>query len=72
MFLWDPFVDTRSFKYPQPSLSKLCWLNAGIVEFPPIVQLNSVRATTLCRRDANNIRGILFGFLDHFVFFPCE
>jgi len=52
------------------SLGKLCWLNAGVEQFPPIVGLNSVRTTTLCRRDANNIRGISFGFLDQFVLFP--
>jgi len=36
---------------PQPGKN---WLNAGVVEFPPIVQLNSIRTTTLSRRDANS------------------
>ena len=31
---------------------KLCWLNAWVGEFPPIVHLNSVKITTLSRSDA--------------------
>jgi len=51
---------------------KLCWLNAGVEEFPPIVRPNSVRTTTLCRRDSNNIQRISFGLLDQFLLFPSE
>jgi len=59
--------------YTHSSLGILRWLNAGVEQFPPIVQqLNSVRTMALSRRDANNIRGILFGLLKQFVFFPCE
>jgi len=46
--------------------------NAGVEKFPPIVQLNSVRTTTLSARDTNNIKGLPFGFLDQFVLFSCE
>jgi len=69
--LWDPFINTvcqlRAYKYAHSSLGKVCWLNAGVEEFPPI---NSVRTTTLCPRDASNIQGKSFGFLDHFVLLP--
>ena len=59
--------------YTHSSLGILRWLNAGVEQFPPIVQqLNSVRTMALSRRDANNTRGILFGLLKQFVFFPCE
>jgi len=51
-------------------MGKLHWFNTGEKEFPPILQLNSVRAMMLSRRGANNILGISFGFLDQFVFFP--
>jgi len=37
-----------------------------------MVQLNSATVTTLSRRDTNNIRGILFGFINQFVLFSCE
>ena len=72
----DPFINTtcqlRAYKYIYSSLGILCRYNAGVEEFPHVVQLHSVTTTTLSRRDANNIRGISFGFLDQFVFFSCE
>ena len=52
------------------TLDRLCWLNVGVEEFPSIIQLNIVRTTTLCQREANNIQGISFGFLDQFVLSP--
>jgi len=55
------------------SMGKLFWINAGVEEeFPPIIQLHSVRAATVSRRDAKNVQEISFGFLDQFVFFLCE
>ena len=65
-------LPAEAYKYPHPSLGKLCWLNAGVEEFPPIVQLNSVRATTLSRRDANNIQGISFSLLNQSMLFHCD
>jgi len=38
-------------------------------EFPPIIQVDWVSNTTLRQRDANNIQGTSFGYLDQFVFF---
>jgi len=32
----------KVYKYPHSSLGKLCWFNAGVEEFPPIVRLNSL------------------------------
>jgi len=56
---WDQFINTTcQLKYPNPSLGELCWLITGVEEFPSIVQLNSVRTSTLSRRDGGNIRGI--------------
>jgi len=69
----DPFINTVcQLRAYHSCWLKLCWLNAGAEEFPPIVQLNIVRITMLSRRDANNTQGILFNFLDHFALFPCE
>jgi len=74
--LWDPFINTtcqrRAYKYLQPRLFKLHWLNARIKELPFNVQLCSVRATTLSRSDANNFKGVTFRFLDQFVLYSCE
>jgi len=65
-------LSSRRFKSIPSSLGKLCWVNAGVEEFPTIIHVNSVRITTLSRRDANNIQGISFGFLDQFVLFSWE
>ena len=62
----------RAYKYTYSSLGKLCWLKAGVEEFPPIIQLNSVKTTRLSRRDANYIQETSFGFLGQFVPLSCE
>jgi len=59
-------------EYLHFSLGGLWCLNTAVEEFAPISHLHRVRTTTLNRRDTNNIRGILFGFLDKFVFFLWE
>jgi len=47
----------RACLYPTSNLTSfiLHWLNAGVEEFPPIIQIYSVGTTTLGRRDANSI-----------------
>ena len=74
--LWDPFINIvyqlGSYKYAHSRLGKMCWINAGVAEFLPIVRFTSVITTMLCRRSSTNIRGISLGFIDQFVFFPCE
>jgi len=59
-----------AYKYPTTAWEN--WFNPGVEEFPFIVKLYSIRTTTLCRRDANNIQGISLGFLDQFVVFSCD
>jgi len=46
------------YKNHHSNLSTICWLDAGLKNFPLINQLNNAKTTTLCRRDAQNIHGI--------------
>ena len=69
----DPFIcatcQQKACNYQHPIRGKLC---CWVEEFPPIVHINSVRTTTLCRSDVNNIEELSFGFIDQFVLFSCE
>ena len=71
-FLLAGFIHYHSFlaeglQVYSPQPGKICWLNVRIQEFPHIIQLHSVRAKTLWRRDTNNIQRMSFGFLDQFT-----
>ena len=74
LFLLEGSIYQHNFpaeglQVPPSSLGKLCLFNSGVEEFPPIIQLSSVRTTELSRRDASNIQGISFGFLDQSTLF---
>jgi len=53
----------------EDSASQPCWLNAAVEEFSSTAQLNCGRTTRFSHKNANNIQGILLGFLKQFVFF---
>jgi len=48
------------------------WLTATVEKCPPIVQLFGVWTTTVSRKAANNIQGILFDFICQFVLLSCK